>query len=159
MTKQQTRIKTDSDIDFMIDMINSIIDSRTYDLPSDYIEKTRYLPKGLTPKPGFFEFDYTPYLKEPFNLLAQDSGIERIIFMKPAQIGYTVGFLQNAVLYHIGSNPKRVQFVTADNILAEETVKTQINPMIEHAGLEHLIYAQSKPKGSRATGSTNTMKE
>jgi len=79
--------------------------------------------------------------------------------MKPAQIGYTVGYLQNAVLYHIGSNPKRVQFVTADNGLAEETVKTQINPMIEYSGIEHLIYAQSKMKGSRSTGSTNTMKE
>lgn len=150
---------SNNDIDFMTELIDSIVDDRSYDLPSDYIEKTRYLPKGLTPRPGFFDFDYTPYLKEPFNLLAPDSGIERIVFMKPAQIGYTVGFLQNAVLYHIGSNPKRVQFVTADNILAEETVKTQINPMIEHSGIEHLIYAQSKPKGGRGTGSTNTMKE
>lgn len=148
-----------SDIDFLSHLIDGIVDERTYIRPSEYIEKTRYLPKGTTPKPGYYEFDYTPYLREPFDLLAQDSGIQRIIFMKPAQIGYTVGFLQNAVLYHIGADPKRVQFVTADNALAEETVKTQINPMIEHAGLEDLIFAQSKPKGSRATGSTSTLKE
>ena len=111
-----------TDIDFLSDLIDGIIDERKYDIPSEYIETVRYLPKGSSPKPGFFEFDYTPYLREPFDLLAPDSGIERIIFMKPAQIGYTIGYLQNAVLYHIGSNPKRVQFVTADNQLAEETV-------------------------------------
>ncbi len=148
-----------SDIQFMQELINSIVDERNFETPSEYIEQVRFLPRGTSPKPGMYNFDYTPYLKEPFDHLSQESPAERIIFMKSTQIGYTVGYLQNAILYHIGSDPRRVQFVTADKDLAEETVKMQINPMIEHAGLEHLIFAQSKTRGSRATGSTMTLKE
>ncbi len=148
-----------NDILFIQDLIESIVDTRIYESPSAYIERIRYMPKELTPRPGYYSFDYTPYLREPFEQLADDSGTENIYFMKSAQIGYTVGLLQNAVLYFIGSNPKRAMYVTADGKLAKKVVEKQIDPMIKHAGLEHLIYAQNKLKGSRSTGSTSIMKE
>ena len=148
-----------SDIDFLIEKIDNIVDERLYIIPTEYIESVRYLPKGLSPKPGFFEFDYTPYLIEIFNHSSPESLVEEIVVMKSAQIGYTVGILENLVLYYIGCNPKQMQFVTADNALAEETVKTRIDPMIDHAGLRDKIFAQSKRKGSRATGDTTLLKE
>lgn len=149
----------EQDVLFLKDILDSVIDERLYDLPTEYIERIRYIPKGLSPKPGFFEFSFTPYWIEVFNCLAGDSGIQVLAVMKAAQIGYTVAILENAILYFMGSNPKYVQFITADKALIEETVKERINPMIKHAGLEHLIFAQAKSKGSRATGNTLTHKE
>lgn len=154
-----SQVMSDFDIDFLIDQINSVTDERHYDIPTEYIEQVRYIPKGLSPKPGFFDFSYTPYLIEPFNNLSPESPIETTIFMKSAQIGYTVGILENMVLYHIGSNPRTVQFVTADKNLAIETVKTRIDPMIDNANLRELIFAQAKRKGNRSTGDTTLLKE
>lgn len=154
-----TKTLTDFDIDFLIEQINAITDERHYDIPTEYIERVRYLPKGLTPKPGYFDFAYTPYLKEIFDNLSPESPIETTIVMKSAQIGYTVGVLENGILYHIGSNPRTVQFVTADKNLATETVKTRIDPMIDHANLREMIFAQAKRKGNRATGDTSLLKE
>ncbi len=148
-----------TDLDFLQSQFANIVDERIYEVPSEYIEKIRYIPKGLSPKPGFFEFNFTPYWREPFNLLANDSGIQEIVIMKAAQIGYTVAILENAIIYFIGSNPKYVQFITADNALVEEMVKDRIDPMIDHAGLRDLIFAQSKRKGSRNTGDTTNHKQ
>jgi phage terminase large subunit GpA-like protein len=156
----QTKSKhTNFDIDFLIEQIYSITDEREYTIPHRYIEEKRYLPKHLTPKPGFFEFTYMPYLTEIFDCLHPESGIETVIVMKSAQIGYTVGILENAVLYHIGSNPRTVQFVTADKNLADETVKTRIDPMIDYSGIRDMIFPQSKRRGNRATGDTAFLKE
>lgn len=143
-----------NDQDFLIEKLKEIKDERIYEKPSDFIERVRYIPKGLSPKPGYFEFDFTPYLREPFDLLSPDSGINEIVLMKPAQIGYNVGILENAILYFMACHPSYVQFVTADKELAKEMVKERIDPMIDAAGLRHLIFAQSKRKGSKSTGDT-----
>ncbi len=147
------------DLDFFLEQLSSIKSERIYEVPTEYIERVRYIPKGLSPKPGFFQFSYTPYLIEPFNLLASDSGVQEIAFMKSAQIGYTVGMIENGILYHIGSDSKYQQFVTADQSLAKETVKERIDPMIDNAGLRHLIFSQSKRKGSKLTGDTLVHKQ
>jgi phage terminase large subunit GpA-like protein len=149
----------DEDIAFLKDVLDAIVDERLFDVPTEYIERIRYIRSGLSPKPGYFEFSFTPYWIEVFNCLAGDSGIQVIAIMKAAQIGYTVAILENAILYFMGSNPKYVQFITADNALIEETVKERINPMILDAGLDKLIYSQAKMKGSRATGNTTHHKE
>lgn len=149
----------EQDVLFLKEILDAVIDERIYDLPTEYVERIRYIPRGLSPKPGFFEFSFTPYWIEVFNNLATDSGVQIIAVMKAAQIGYTVAILENAILYFMGSNPKYVQFITSDNKLAEEMVKERINPMIKHAGLENLLYAQDKAKGSRLTGNTMLHKQ
>lgn len=147
------------DYDFLIEQFNKLTDEKVVIVPTEYIEKVRYIPKHLSSKHGFFEFDYTPYLKEPFNRFSDDDPTEEVVVMKSAQIGYTVGILENGIVYHIGCNPKTVQFITADLDLAKETVKTRIDPAIDYAGLRDKIFAQAKKKGSKSTGDTNLLKE
>lgn len=147
------------DLDFLIEQFDNITDERIYEKPTEYIERVRYIPQHLTPFPGYFSFDVTPYLREIFNRLSPEDDTEEIVVMKSAQIGYTVGILENGIIYHIGCDPRTVQFITADNDLAEETVKTRIDPAIDYAELRNLIYAQAKRKGSRATGDTTLLKE
>lgn len=147
------------DYDFLIAQFKNVTDERIHEVPTEYIERVRYLPKHLTPFPGYFEFDRTPYLRKIFNLLSPEDPTEEIVVMKSAQIGYTVGILENGVIFFIGCNPRTVQFITADNKLAEETVKTRIDPAIDFAGLRDKIFAQAKRKGSRSTGDTTLLKE
>ena len=77
------------DIDFMIEQFESITEERIYQLPTEYIEQVRYIPKHLSPKHGYFEFDYTPYLREIFNRISPEDTTEEIVVMKSAQIGYS----------------------------------------------------------------------
>lgn len=151
--------QNENDLDFFLEQLENLKSERVYEVPTEFIERVRYIPKGLSPKPGYFEFSYTPYFIEPFNLLASDSGVQEIAFMKSAQIGYTVVIVENGILYFIGSEPKYVQFITADQSLAKETVKERIDPMIDQAGLRHLIFSQSKRKGSKVSGDTILHKE
>lgn len=148
-----------ADYDFAIEQFNKLTDEKIIELPTRYIERVRYLPKHLSPKHGFFEFNYTPYLREIFNRASDDDITEEIVVMKSAQIGYTVGILENLVLYHIGCVPKTLQFVTADLNLAKETVKTRIDPAIDYAGLRDKIFSQSKKKAGKSTGDTTLLKE
>ena len=43
-----------SDFDFLIERFSLLPEKREYELPSDYIQKVRYLDKSLSPFPGKF---------------------------------------------------------------------------------------------------------
>lgn len=139
-------------------MIQKLTEEKIELLPSEYIEEVRYLPKGLTPKPGYYEYSYTPYLREIIDNLGPSSPIRKIAVMKSAQIGFTVGVIESAILYHIGAMPMPQLFVTADKTLAEKTMRARIEPMIENSGLTDLIFAQGNNTRNR-TGSTKLSKE
>src|SRR4030066_1344092 len=66
ITFSEIKIKTIdvNDIDFFISQILQITDSQNYELPSEYCERVRYLPKELTKLPGKYSYDITPYLRE-----------------------------------------------------------------------------------------------
>src|SRR5690554_3535043 len=87
--------------------------------PSEWAEAKRYLPPQVTPMPGFYRFDVTPYLREIVDCLAVDSPIREVTVLKGAQLGFTVGVFENAIGYaidHVRTAP--VMWVTADQELA-----------------------------------------
>ncbi len=144
---------------FLKDQFANIKDSRVYQLPSTYMESVRYLPKELTPKPGFYDYDYTPYLKEIVNRLSPEDPARKIVFQKPSQIGATVGILEAAVGYYIGCAPTSIMYISADKELVEKAVETKIEQMLESCGLRDKIFAQHKGYNSRATGNTKAEKQ
>lgn len=122
--------------------------------PSAWAEQRRYLPASNTSLPGPYRFSVTPYLREIADCLSVDSPIRFIALQKGAQIGGTVGILENAVGYlidHVKTAP--VMFVTADAELAKQRLDTNVLPMIQASRLEHLI--KSGDDGNkRKTGKT-----
>jgi phage terminase large subunit GpA-like protein len=146
-----------SDIDFLREQFNQITDKREYELPSHYIERTRYLPKELTAIPGYYKFSTTPYLREILDNLSPESSIQKIVVMKAAQVGATTGILENYLAYLIGSNPRPVLYVTADKELAKLGMKTKIERMIDSCGLREKIFSQTGKQ--KATGDTVMEKE
>ena len=108
--------------------------------PSQWAETTRYLPAQLTPMPGPFRWDVTPYLREIVDCIGLESPIREVSLMKGVQMAATVGILENGIGYmieHVKTAP--CMFVTADLEVAKLRMDTNIKPMIEASGLTHLI--------------------
>jgi len=123
--------------------------------PSSLAERIRYLPASTTNLPGSYSFSTTPFLREVLDCCDVNSPIREVIVMKGAQIGYTVGVLENAFLYwivHIKNAP--CMLVTADDELAQIRLNNYILPMIQASNLSHLIVS-SDEGNKRKTGSTN----
>lgn len=127
--------------------------------PSEWAEKHRYLPQAATPKPGFYRFRVTPYLREILDCLGIDSPVREVALMKGVQIGATVGILENALGYlisHVKKSP--AMLLTADAELAKIRLNSSILPMLRHSGLDGLIQS-SDTRNSRKTGQTEQMLE
>lgn len=56
---------------------------------SEWADKYRVLSQKASAEPGKWRTSRTPYLKEIMDCLSPYSGIERVVFMKGAQIGGT----------------------------------------------------------------------
>lgn len=144
----------DDDAEWLAAQVNALTDEKIDVSVSSWAEECRYLPKQVTPLPGYYSFEVAPYLREVADCLSVDSPIREFDFMKGAQIGATVGILENGIGYvidHVKSAP--VMLLTADAELAKLRVESYITPMLHHSNLMHLI--QSADEGStRKTGKT-----
>jgi len=108
--------------------------------PSAWAEERRYLPASVTSLPGPYRFDVVPYLREVLDCLSIDSPIREVVIQKGAQIGATVGVLENAIGYfidHVRCAP--CMLVTADAELAKLRMDSYVIPMLQSSGLDHLI--------------------
>jgi phage terminase large subunit GpA-like protein len=148
------------DAEFLIEQINKLTDSLSYESPSEFVERVRYLTADLTPFPGKFSFDKFPYFKKIVDCFNPLDPTKEIVFMKGNQIGATTAVLETILLYNIMSDPKAQMYVTADAGLMRTSVQIKIEKMIDNAGARDLIFPQSrKRKGSRNTGDTAIAKE
>lgn len=149
----------DDDDDWLKAQIEKLTDEKKVLSVSEWAETTRYLPPQVTSMPGFYSYDVAPYLKEIADCLSVDSYVREIDVMKGAQIGATVGILENAVGYeidHVKTSP--VMLLTADAELAQIRLDSYIIPMLQHSGLMHLIQSGDE-SSKRRTGRTRTRVE
>jgi len=147
-------------IDFLIEQFEKIPVAQIYELPSQFAERVRKLPKELSPFPGPFRFYRFPYFKEIVDNFHPANPIREVVLMKGNQLGSNVSVLETLLLYDIMIDPKPQCFVTADTGLIKTGVNNRIETMINLAGARHLIFAQApKSKGSKNTGDTGYAKE
>jgi len=148
------------DIDFLVDQFSKITDSLRHELPSEFIERVRYLTSDLTPFPGKFSFEKFPYFREIVDCFSPLDPTSEVVLMKGAQMGATTAVLETVLLYNIMSDSKAQMYVTADAGLMKTSVQVRVEKMIDNAGARDLIFSQSrKKKGSRNTGDTAIAKE
>ena len=158
LTEQNHEIPND-DNGWLVAQIAKLTDEKMTVRPSEWAETNRYLPPSVTSMPGFYSYDVAPFLREIADCLAFDSYVREIDVMKGAQIGATVGVLENAIGYlidHVKSAP--VMLLTADSELAKIRVDSYITPMLQYSGLSHLIRS-SDESNKRKTGNTKTRME
>ena len=111
---------------------------------SQWAEKNRVLPNGNA-IPGPWGNHVTPYLVEIMDAF-DDDALERIIFVKPTQVGGTSA-MENMLGSLIDQAPGPTMVVYPSDELAERTVDAKLEPMIlscRALAEQYRVYASKK---------------
>lgn len=122
---------------------------------SAWADQFRVLPKRSSTEPGRWRTSRTPYMKEIMDSLSVTSHVERVVFMKPTQIGATEGG-NNWFGYvaHLCPGPMMMVLPTID--MAKKHSKQKIAPTIEET---QVLRERIKEAKSRDSGNTTLIKE
>ena len=140
---------------YLIDEYHNLTDTILQISPSEWAEANRYLPPGVTPLPGFYDYRVAPYLREIIDCCDVRCPVREITLMKGSQIGATVGILENFIGYsmaHVKNAP--MMMVTADAELAKLRMESYITPMMQQSGLMEFIQSTDE-MNSRKSGKTD----
>ncbi|MEZ2137729.1 phage terminase large subunit family protein [Stenotrophomonas maltophilia] len=122
---------------------------------SEWSDRHRILSSKASAEPGRWRTSRTPYLKAIMDCLSPMSPIERVVFMKAAQLGATeMGSNWIGYVIHHAPGPMMAVWPTVE--MAKRNSKQRIDPLIEEsAALAELI----APARSRDSGNTILAKE
>lgn len=139
--------------DWLVDQVDGWTEEVEHLLPSEFVEKTRYLPKSVTNRPGYLSFSVNPYMREVVDCCSPDSDVREVNMLKGVQITYTT-MTESVLLYYMAKiKTQPCMFITSDRDLAKARVENYILPMLKQSGLSHIIRS-SDEGNSRKTGKT-----
>lgn len=122
---------------------------------SEWADRYRMLSSKSAAEPGRWRTSRTPYLQEIMNHLSPHSPVQRVVFMKGAQIGGTECG-NNWIGYVIHMAPGPMMAVAPTVELAKRNSKQRIDPQIDETPeLRELV----KPARARDSGNTILSKE
>ncbi len=122
---------------------------------SEWADRYRMLSSKSAAEPGRWRTSRTPYLQEIMDNLSPHSPVQRIVFMKGAQIGGTECG-NNWIGYVIHMAPGPMMAVAPTVELAKRNSKQRIDPQIDETPeLRELV----KPARARDSGNTILSKE
>ncbi len=140
--------------DAVIQLLRGTMDTREFMSPSQWAESRRHIPQQLSPMPGPFSFDDTPYWREVVDCFDPYSDIHFVAVKKGAQVGATVSLIENLIGYGIDYvKTASMIFATVDDDVTKLRLTQNIIPMIESSGLQHLIQSNATT-GSKRQGAT-----
>ena len=116
---------------------------------SQWADEYRILPKKSSAEAGRWRTSRTPYLREIMDSLSPQSRVERVVFMKGAQIGGTECGL-NWLGYIIHLCPGPVLMVQPTDKVAERVSKQKLGPTIDETPVlrERIAKARSRDSGN-----------
>ncbi|MCC3862633.1 phage terminase large subunit family protein [Emcibacteraceae bacterium Y4] len=122
---------------------------------SEWSDRYRYLSPKSAAEPGRWRTERTPYLREIMDMLSSHEPVQRVIFMKGAQIGGTEAG-NNWIGYVIHMAPGPMMAVAPTVEMAKRNSKQRIDPLLEDS---KELKARVKPSRSRDSGNTVLSKE
>lgn len=122
---------------------------------SEWADQYRMLSGKSASEPGRWRTSRTPYLKAIMDCLSPTSPVERVVFMKGAQIGGTECG-NNWIGYVIHLSPGPMMAVAPTVEMAKRNSKQRIDPLIEESPTLSSLIA---PARSRDSGNTILGKE
>ena len=122
---------------------------------SDWADQYRMLSSKSASEPGRWRTARTPYLREIMDCLSPSSPVERVVFMKGAQIGGTECGL-NFIGFVIHHTPGPMMAVAPTVEMAKRYSKQRIDPLIEESPALKALIA---PARARDAGNTILAKE
>jgi len=96
--------------------------------PLTWAEREIVIDPRFSPRPGRFNCDFTPYLRQ-LHLWFGDRSIRQITFVKSAQIGGTT-LLANLIQYAIAEDPGPILYVTSTADNAKSWSERELMPRI-----------------------------
>lgn len=120
---------------------------------SEWADAFRMLP-GTSAEPGPWRTSRTPYLREIMDALSASSPVERVVFMKGAQVGATEAGL-NWLGHVINTTPGLMLYVMPTTESARRNVRARIDPLIDATPVLRDLVVKAR---SRDPGNTATMK-
>lgn len=142
---------------FLSECFSDLTDEKKSILVSQWAEENRYLPPELSPKPGYWDNDYAPYLTEIMDCMSVSSPVRKVAILKGAQIGMSTA-VENGLGYWIQHAPAGIMYVSADKDLTEMAFETKVERLLDSSGLRKLISSQTNTN-LRRTGDKATYKE
>ena len=124
-------------------------------LVSQWADRHRKLSPVASSEPGAWRTSRTPYLKEIMDCLSPSSPIERVVFMKGAQLGGTESGV-NWLGYIVHRTPGPILMVQPTVEMAKTYSKQRIDPMVELSPALREIVREPR---SRDSGNTILSKE
>ena len=122
---------------------------------SEWSDRHRMLSSKASAEPGRWRTSRTPYLKAIMDCLSPASPVERVVFMKAAQLGATeMGSNWIGYVIHHAPGPMMAVWPTVE--MAKRNSKQRIDPLIEESGVLAELIA---PARSRDAGNTILAKE
>ncbi|MBL0143846.1 MAG: phage terminase large subunit family protein [Betaproteobacteria bacterium] len=122
---------------------------------SEWSDRHRMLSSKASAEPGRWRTSRTPYLKAIMDCLSPTSPVERVVFMKGAQLGATeMGSNWIGYVIHHAPGPMMAVWPTVE--MAKRNSKQRIDPLIEESGVLAELIA---PARSRDSGNTILAKE
>lgn len=122
---------------------------------SEWADRHRFLSGTASAEPGRWRTDRTPYLRAIMDALSPSSPVERVVFMKGAQIGGTEAG-NNWLGFIVHNTPAPTLAVSPTVELAKRASKQRIEPLIEESPVLRALVA---PARSRDSGNTILSKE
>lgn len=139
--------------EWLAEQIDAMADRIDHVGPVEYNETYRYLPQGVSPRPGPIRYDLFPFLVEIIECFDPLSPVREVNLMKGVQVGYTT-LLEAVLFYYIGHiKTAPGMFITADKELATMRVENNILPMLIESDMGDLIRS-ADIGNSRKTGKT-----
>ena len=127
-------------------------------MPSDWCEQNRYMTPDLTPMPGYFSYNNSPYAREIVDCLHPSHPARRIAVRKGAQIGFSTGVIEPGIGWIISQNPGNILFLVGhDELVKPSTIK--VDRMIDNSGIRDLIKSTSLRARNNESGDTNKLKQ
>jgi phage terminase large subunit GpA-like protein len=122
---------------------------------SEWSDRHRMLSSKASAEPGRWRTSRTPYLKAIMDCLSPTSAVERVVFMKAAQLGATeMGSNWIGYVIHHAPGPMMAVWPTVD--MAKRNSKQRIDPLIEESAALSALISLAR---SRDSGNTILAKE
>jgi len=122
---------------------------------SEWADEYRVLSTRASAEPGPWRTERTPYLREIMDCLSPSSPVERVVFMKGAQVGATECG-NNWIGYVIHQAPGPMMAVQPTVEMAKRNSKQRIDPLIEESEVLRKLVRDPR---SRDSGNTVLAKE
>ena len=145
----------DYDLDELIDAASARISNV---LPADWVEANRSMTADVSPRPGKFSYQNSPYTREIINCLAPTHPARVIAFKKGSQIGGSVGIIEGGIGWIISQQPGNILFLIGHVELVSDAM-LKVDRMLDACGIRHLIRSSAQRQRNKKTGDTDKVKE